>query len=262
MGNLYKIIENFSSDAGSMLTELVSLATATDSVSGWLSDRNNTEGLSLPRYVVKARAELSAIPISSFRVHYPTIMSTIANGNIDELDFGHRLHDAIYKLARLNERLLALNYLVKQPNDRSELSQLAKEITGELLIYIITRFRLADCDDGVYLCVQEFCNYNNLDAKEFYFMAKQLLDNTGVEPYGYEVLSPYRNALLEIDPVLLGECEDAGYPLTADICEKICNGAMSLAEVSGLLSAHTGNLSDGENSGLTPTNMISKLKLE
>lgn len=262
MSNIYKIIENFSSDAGSMLNELVALATAADNASGWLSDRNNTEGLSLPRYVVKARAELSSIPINSFRVNYPTIMSTISNGNIDELDFGHRLHDAIYKLARLNERLIALNYLVKQPTDRTGLSQLAKEITGELLIYIITRFRLADYDNGVYLCVQEFCNDNELDAKEFYFAAKQLLDNTGVESYGYEVLSPYRNALLEIDPVFLGECEDAGYPLTSDICEKICNGEMTMAEANGLLIAHTGNLSDGENSGLTPTNMISKLKLE
>lgn len=262
MSNVYKIVEDFSKDAGRLLGELSDLTQATKAVRFWLTDENNAEGLSLPRYVIKGREALMELPIREFNVNYPTVVSVVSNGQLDASDTGNRLHDAIYKLGQLNERLSELRYLVKQPEDREGLSKLAGEIAGDLAIYIITQYRLTETETAVYLCVEEFCSRNGILPKGFYTDMCRVCNQMGVEPYGYEVISPYREKLLEIDAAFLSNCEEAGFPLSSEISEAICNGSMTILEAQRLLNAHMQDSTETAVDGLNTSNMISRLHLD
>lgn len=258
-----KVLEDNIKDAKALLSEahaLIGLLTkAIPWVQGSQSEeakRNGGPG----KYIVLSRAALQSMQLTNFDRCYPTVAAVIANGRAEEFGNG-RLVDGVYKIGQFNAKLQAAKYLIKTDNERQEVRELLYAILGDLALFIIMQFGLATNTDAVMLSVQEYCEAQRISPDILYGELLGLLEEIEQSPYGYEPISPYYDDLMGMDPVFVAECEEAQYPLTEDVAQRLLSGALSIEEARGQLAEFQRQVTQVEVKGIDPGNMVSKLNL-
>ena len=260
----YKVVEDVMPNASRVLEDCIALADGLLCASDALKPYNVLEsnGTSLAQYIAKTATVLKGANLGSFEINYPSLSLMLANGQSSD-DAMVRLHDGIYKLGRLNSLLKQQKYVVKFDEDREKLQILAKEAAGDIIIFIIVQYNLytAMDSDECYLSVNNYCERSGLTPSTFYGEMLLRLEATGQTPYGYEVLSKWRSALLDIDAAFLTECEDSGFPLDDEMSSDIVSGKVTIPEARNKLAQFIQQQESKEVKGITPMNMLKRLEL-
>lgn len=261
-----KVKEDVMPQALQVLDELVQLSGIVNLVRASLAPYTpemRKKYRTLPQYIIAMTAEMNKYKdcLKNFSVRYPGVSKMVANGSSETAGMT-RLYDGIYKLGRLNTELEKRRFAVKLDADRAELYALACHVLADLAVFTITQYRLDHTESEVYLSVTQYCEANMISIDVLYGMLLQCLTDSGETPYGYESISPYRDKLLDMDAVFVSECEDHDFPLTSDICEDLLNGKLDVSEARGKLYDWMKQIEQKTVEGLTPSNMLSALKLD
>lgn len=263
MSTSIRVLEDTIPNAKAMLQEAISLQgellKCVDALQPF-GPAQKAEYGTLPKFIVKSSTVLRSVCISGFDLNYPVIRSVIVNGQSRD-DGMRRIHDGLYKVGQLYNRMSELKFAVKLDKDRSELRDLACKAAGDITVYIITQYKLDNYDQGVYLSVTEYCNREGITPAVLYGEMLHAMEAVGADVYGYESISEYRQALIDIDPVFLAECEEYGFPLTSQMSKDIINGTMSLDAARSELTEFLQQMEETEVRGMTPANMVSRMNL-
>lgn len=258
-----KIIEDELRVSAGLLSELNTLLKEVINVRWWCQPygREQREKFkTLPQYMAATRSGLQSACIKNFESNYPTISSVIADGD-GSSSIVPRLHNGVYKLSSLNNKLKKLNYLVKFDDDRDELRDLANLIIADLAIFILTQYKLDEYNSWVYLSVSEYCQREGITPGLYAGNMWYILESTGQTLYGYDALSKYYDDMNELDSAFLVECEENDFPLTDELCEKILSGKLPMAEARGMLIEHMKTVEKSEVKNINPSNMVQMLNL-
>lgn len=254
-----KIVEDTLADAAKILQELQSLLLEVRECEIALVPFKDSGAKTLPQYVAKTRAMLEKANISKFGIYYPALSAVISNGSFDDEGM-HRLHDGVYKLGKFNKKLVASKFVIKTDVERTELQAEAKNIRADFIIFIITQYKLTSTTT-VLMSVKDYCDRQSISPDIYYGELLLQLEETGEQPYGFEQISPYRQELIDIDPVFVSECEDNFFPLTAELSAQIIDGAVNLVEARAILLEHMKQSEETEVANMNPGNMIKQLNL-
>lgn len=259
-----KVIEDTIKDADQLLVDMNSLLGALKATSEALrpfDEDARKEFKSVPMFLAQTSATLRKVPISKFEFNYPALSSFVANGESSNDSF-RRLHDALYSLSQLNEKLTERKYLLKFDTEREEARALANRALGDLAISIISQFELMDSDAYVYLSVDKYCDANGISPSVLLGTILQALEVSGESPRGYEKLSAYYDRMMEFDPTFVGECEEYAFPLNDEMCEALLSGKLSLPDARKRLADHLAQREEKELSGVNSMNLIQAMHLQ
>lgn len=260
----YRAIEDVMPNALLVLEECLNLANGLLYVGDALKPYNVIEakGTSLAQYVAQTAAMIKSADINNFEINYPALSAMLANGQSDD-DCMVRLHDGIYKLGRLNSMLKQKKYIVKFDDDREQLRELAHDVAGDIIIFVIIQYNLHRVEDSdeCYISVDTYCGRHGITPSLFYGEMLLRLEATGKTPYGYEPLSKWNSALMDIDAAFLVECEDCGFPLDDDMSADIVNGKLPIAAARNKLAEFLQQRETKEVKDISPMNMLKKLEL-
>lgn len=263
MSDNVKVLEDVIPQASDMLREVLSLQqelSKCEEVLRPFGPEQKEQYRTLPQYIVKGAAVLKSAVISGFDMNYPVLSSALENG-LSADEGMRRLHDGLYRVGQFYNRLCELKFAVKLDTDRESMHDVVKQAVGDLAVYVITQYKLDSLDSGVYLSVSEYCDRSGISPSILYGELLLVMDKVEAQPFGYESISPYRQELLDIDPVFVAECEEQGFPLTAEMSERIVKGELSLNDARATLMEFMQQREEKVVDGMTPANMISRMNL-
>lgn len=260
-----KIIEDTMPKAADVLKECMGLTNELCKVAEALAPYSSVEPgkfATLPAYLAWSVNELKQAAITGFSVNYPNLSEMFANcQNSDE--GMRRMHDGIYKVGQIAAELSAHKYLIKFDEQRAALAEQTKQAIGDMCIFLITQYQLySGEEDGILLSVHSYCERNGITSSVLYGGLLLKLEWVGVEPYGYESISEYRQDLIDIDPVFVAECEECAFPLTKQLSQDIISGKVSISEARGLLTTFLQQTDETTVEGMTPASMIKQMHLD
>lgn len=262
MSNEYKVIEDIMPRAEDVLAETVDLIYQVFHASEWLRPFGKwaqEKFGSLPQYLAQSAAGLKAANIAGFDFNYPALSYVVANGQSNDEGM-RRLHDGLYRLGQFHNTLVEHKYLVKFDTEREELLKQAKQVVGDLAIFVITQYKLYE-DGGHYMSVVSYCEKQGVSPSVFYGDMLMKMAWADAAPYGYELISEWRQPLLDVDPVFVAECEEHGFPLTSELSQQVVSGTLPVAEARDLLAQFLQQSEETTVEGMTPANMISRMNL-
>lgn len=258
-----KIKEDILSKASETLMELLaiqdSLVRTRDALRTY-EDECKRGQITLPKFLVARRAELTAAAIKSFSMQFPHVTAMISDGRNSDAGM-FRLHDGVYKMGQMTQKLQGCQYMVKVDAECLAIRELANKATADFIVFIITQYGLSQTDQHVFLSVSEYCDRAGITPEVFYGSQLNLLESTGETVYGYESISPYRDDLMDIDATFVAECEENNFPLSEDICQDIIAGTLSMVEARGKLQSWMEQLEQHEVKDITLSNMVQRLNL-
>lgn len=216
----------------------------------------------IARYITTVRPKLQKGlgTFKNFKAWYPGISSVIGEGKASN-ESNPRLADGLYKVSQLRTVLEECQFLLKTDKQRGDVQAIMRSVIADFCIFLITQFNLSQGDGSVMLSIKEMCADKGVSVDVFYGHLLDIMEACGIQPYGYETISPYYDELMGVDPVFLTECEDAGFPLTADISAKIVEGTLPIEEARGLLIDYQRQVETKELKGVNALNMVSRLNL-
>lgn len=262
MSTEYKVLEDVMPMAEEVLAETAELIDQVFNAAQWLrsfgKEQKEQYG-TLPQYLAQSVAGLKSACIAGFDINYPALSRVVANGQNGDEGM-RRLHDGLYRLGQFHNTLAEHKYLVKFDEEREELYKQAKQIVGDLAIFVITQYKLYE-DSGHYMSVVSYCEKHGVSPSVFYGDMLIKMEWADAEPYGYELISEWRQPLTDVDPVFVAECEEHGFPLTSALAKQIVDGTLPVAEARDLLAQFLQQSEETTVEGMTPANMISKMNL-
>lgn len=260
----YKVRENNLADANKLIVELDSLLFEVNEARTYLtpfSDVSRAEHPNPMKYVLETKAKLQNVCLGHFAARYPALQNLIETGGACS-DASARLNDAIYKLGSVNTALIECNNLVKSDQVRKDLRSQCEDIIGDLCVYIIVQFELYKDNASPFLAVSEFTETRGFSVDVYYGMLLKMMEEVGQQYYGYEVLSPMYGTMADIDESLLAEAEEAYYPLTDELCEKIISGEIPLPVIRGMIHEYKKTVSYEDVDGVSPLTILKNMHLE
>lgn len=256
-----KIVRDVVDDAEELLVEVSELLEELVGVlNGLAPSSERPENTSIPNYIlVVSKNMLSKAKLANMDACYPALAKAIPSGQCGVAT--PRLHDGIFKLGELNTSLVSNKFIIKSDTERAQLRTLCKEVIADFAIFSILLFNLVGKDGEVFLSVAEYTNKCGISVDVLYGIMLRFLELAEAEPYGYEYISPYYDALMEIDSDFIDACEEANFPLTSDLADKIVAGRLSIPKAQLLLETYIKNVKADVVDDITPLNMLEKLRL-
>lgn len=257
-----KIVEDNMKNAKGIFTEAFELTMALYNAYSWVQPSASPEAVNAggpAKYIVAGRTHLQNLPLNGFDRLYPALHSTVSSGTATN-ESNPRLVDGIFKIGKLHQFLTDNRYMLKTDAQRQTAREFIAVIIGDLAIFMISQFQLAN-PSTVFLSVSESCSKLGITKDVAYGTLLNAMDTVGQAPYGYEEASPYYDELTGVDAAFLSECEEASYPLTEDICVRIIDGSLPIAEARGLLAEYKQSSREVEITGMDASNMVTKLQL-
>ena len=274
MPNNFKIVADPIKNSAGLLVELNDIIGRLREMSFYLQPFGNAQKAkykTLPRFVVESKAELMKFEVKGFFMNYPVVSEMLTAGTGEDTAI-RRLHTALHNLGALNNNLTKLGYMVKRDEDRVKLNRYCNTAIASFCAITIIQFKLHQVHEQVCLSVSEFCDKNGMTPSVFYGSVLTTFEEHGGEFYGYEEPCPWYTDVYATDPSLVGECSDIGFPLTSEMCERICssdgmrqsNLIHKEIEKFSIDAGLHDMVSDSEDElagMITPLNMLQKLNL-
>lgn len=268
-----KIIENSFKEADKLLCDCTALLAeinkAASACRTFAEMRKDGLYKTLPQFVAGTRTTLRECNLKNFSAQYAQLRSAVVNTCEGGSSNSHqRLVAAMYNLGKFNEFIEGSNYMLRSDAERANASSLVNNAKSNFAAFIIGQFGVNKYEKEVYLCVASHCDANNMSPKDFNDILMKNIAEAGGTLYGYEEMSPYYDALVACDISIVSAAEEAGFPLTPELCEKFLDGEIQDYELHGqimdwqknnpLYSNKDGEFSE-ENS---PLYLLKNLKLE
>lgn len=258
-----KVIEDNMKNAGAVLSETWELLGNLLDGWPWVQASNSSNALQAggpAKYIVACRVNLQKLNLSGFDRSYPSLSAAVSSGNTND-ESNPRLIDGVFKIGRLNMMLEETKCMLKTDDQRAQARQLLKVAIGDFAIFLLAQFQLGRSDDAIFLSVSEYCGRHGVTQSVLYGELLNAMEMVDEHPYGYEEISEFHDDLVGIDPSFLAECQEAQYPLTADVCQAIISGTLPIEAARGMLLEFQKNTEEVEITGLNANNMVQRMHL-
>lgn len=250
-------------DAYSTLQELRMLETTVYDIYVAMSPYKEADTSdSLPRFITRTSMELQGLIVKDFEKAFPSISALVINGSGPNNESFGRIHDACYTFDKFQRTALEQHCVFRSDKERIEARKGLGRVVADLCVFTCVQFELykAQEDDTVMVSVKEYCDRQGIGVDVLYSLFLQDLQDVGEEWAAYEQISPLYGAMEEFDPILMNECEEALFPLTDDMAEKLLDGVIDAAYIRGLIVEHLKGEQD-INEKILPIDLIKKMKL-